>query len=49
VAMDSPSSTCTRSDSTYGGCGRGSEGMTHALKAKRFRGATLSTPMSACL
>jgi hypothetical protein len=45
VAMANPSSTCVGSGSTHGGCGRGSEGMTRALWARRFRGVRLSTPM----
>jgi hypothetical protein len=49
VATTSPSSTCTGSGSAYGGWGQDSEGTTCALKAKRFRGARLSTPVSACL
>jgi hypothetical protein len=49
VAAATPSSTCTRSGSAYGGWGRGSEGTTHAPKAKRFRGAGLKTPVSTYL
>jgi hypothetical protein len=49
VATANPSSNCTGSGSAYGGWGRGSEGTTRALKAKRLRGARLSTPVSECL
>jgi hypothetical protein len=47
VAMANPSSTHTRSSSARGGWGQASKGMTRALWAKRFRGARLSTPVSA--
>jgi hypothetical protein len=49
VAMSSPSSTCVGSGSAHEGWGRGSEGATRALWAKRFGGAKLSTPVSAYL
>jgi hypothetical protein len=38
-----------RSGSAHGGWGRGLEGTTRALWARRFRGARLSTPVSAFL
>jgi hypothetical protein len=49
VAMASHSSTCTGSGSAHGSWGRGSEGTTRTLWAKRFRGARLSTPVSSYL
>jgi hypothetical protein len=49
MATGSPSSTCDGSGSAHRGLGRGSEGTTRALWAKRFRGARLSTPVSAYL
>jgi hypothetical protein len=49
VARADPSSTCTVSGLTHGGWGQGLEGTTRALWAKRFRGAKLSTLVSACL
>jgi hypothetical protein len=48
-ATCSPSSACVGNGSARGGWGRGSEDMTHALRARRFRGARLSTPVSAYL
>jgi hypothetical protein len=39
VATANPSSTYTRNGSVHGGWGRGSEGTTRTLWAKRFRGA----------
>jgi hypothetical protein len=43
------SSAHAGSDSTLGGWGRGSEGTMRAHNAKCFKGARLSTPVSAYL
>jgi hypothetical protein len=49
VATANLSSTYTESVLTHGGWGRDSKGTTRALWDKRFRGASLSTLVSACL
>jgi hypothetical protein len=45
VATASSSSACIGSGFAYVGWGRGSEGTTRALKAKRLRGVRLRMPM----
>jgi hypothetical protein len=49
VTTAGSSSTGTRNDSVLRGWGWGLEVTTHALSARRFKGARLSTLVSACL